>query len=76
MKKRIFGRVLMLFGAICGTGWLPAFSNLVEPAAWSTLLNIFPIVGFGHADGYIVLLFYAIAVLGAVLAVQALKEDK
>ena len=76
MKKLIFGCVLMLFGGICGTGWLIAFSNLVEPAAWSTLLNVFPIVGFGRADGYIVLLFFAIAVLGAVLAIQALKEDK
>ena len=76
MKKLIFGCALMLCGVICGTGWLIAYcSACVEPSAWSTVLLIFPIIGFGRKDGYIVLLFYALAIYGAVLAVKALKED-
>lgn len=66
----------MLLGAICGTGWLIAAAVQVEPGAWSTMLNLFPIVGFGRTDGYIVFLFYAIAIVGTVIAVKALKETK
>ena len=76
MKKLIFGCTLVLFGAICGTGWLIACSKLVQPGAWSSMLNIFPIVGFGGADGYIILIFYAIAIVGAVVAIKALKGTK
>lgn len=75
MKKLIFGCFLMLSGAICGTGWLIAQAVRVEPGAWSTMLNMFPIVGFGRPDGYIVILFYLIAVIGAVIAAKALKEE-
>lgn len=76
MKKLIFGCVLMLLGAICGTGWLIAYSNLVQRGAWSSLLNVFPIVGFGRIDGYIIILFYAIAIFGTIIAIKSLKEDK
>ncbi len=76
MKKLIFGCTLMLFGAICGTGWLIAQAVRIEPGAWSTMLNMFPIIGFGRIDGYIVILFYFIAVVGAVIAIKSLKEDK
>lgn len=73
MKKLIFGCTLMLCGAICGTGWLIAFCcACVEPSAWSTVLNIF---GFGRTDGYIVILFYILAIVGAVITIKALKED-
>ncbi len=76
MKKLIFGCTLMLLGAICGTGWLVAYSSLVEAGAWSSLFNIFPIVGFGRKDGYVVILFYIIAVVGAVIAIRSIKQDK
>lgn len=76
MKKLIFGCTLMLLGAICGTGWLIAQAVRIEPGAWSTMLNMFPGIGFGRPDGYVVLLFYAIAVVGTVIAIKALKEDK
>lgn len=65
----------MLFGALCGTGWLIAYSNLVQPGAWSSMLNIFPIFGFGRLDGYIIIIFYAISIIGLVISLQALKEE-
>ena len=76
MRKLIFGCTLMLLGAICGTGWLIAQALQIEPGAWSTMLNLFPIVGFGRTDGYIVLFFYAIAVVGTVMAIRALKDEE
>ena len=74
MKKLIFGCTLMLVGAICGTGWLMAYSSLVQAGAWSTMTNVFPIMGFGRVDGYIIILFYMISMIGAVIAIKALKE--
>ncbi len=74
MKKLIFGCTLVLLGAICGTGWLVAETILVEPGALSSALNMFPIVGFGSPDGYIVISFYIIAIVGTVVAIKALKE--
>lgn len=76
MKKLIFGCFLMLTGAICGTGWLLAQAVRVEPGAWSSMLNMFPIVGFGRPDGYIVIAFYLIAVIGAVIAIRAFKDKQ
>ena len=76
MKKLIFGCALMLLGAICGTGWVIAQAVRVEPGAWSTMLNMFPGVGLGRPDGYIVILFYGIAIIGAVIAIKSIKEDK
>jgi len=43
----------------------------VEPKAWSTVLNV-----FSDMDGFIAISFYLIAVLGTVIAIKALKEDK
>lgn len=72
MKRLIFGCTLMLCGAICGTGWFVAHcSACVEPGAWSTILNI-----VGSMDGWIVMLFYTISIIGAVLAVKTQNEDK
>ncbi len=71
MKKIIFGCVLMLCGAICGTGWIMAYTSLVQPGAWSSITNI-----FGRPDGYIVILFYILAIAGAVIAIKAMREDK
>ena len=72
MKKLIFGCTLMLLGAICGTGWIIAHCcACVEPSAWSTVLNV-----FSGMDGFIAIAFYLNAVLGAVVAIKSLKEDK
>lgn len=72
----IFGCTLMLLGAVCGTGWLLSTAVRIEPGAWSTMLNMFPGIGFGRIDGYIVIMFYAISVVGTIIAARSLKEDK
>lgn len=71
MKKFIFGCVLMLCGIIGGTGWAIAAISLVEPGAWSSVFNL-----FYDKDIFIILFFYAIAVLGAVLSIKTMKEEK
>ena len=73
MKKLIFGCILMLCGIIGGTGWLIASVSIVQGGAWSTILNVFD---FRYGECYIILLFYALAVLGAIVATKALREDK
>ena len=70
MKKTIFGCTLILFGAICGTGWLNAYANIVQSGAWSTMFMI-----LNRPDGNIVLFFYLISIVGTVIAVKALKEE-
>jgi len=70
MKKMIFGCTLILFGAICGTGWLNAYANIVQSGAWSTMFMI-----LNQPDGYIVLFFCFISIVGTVIAVKALKEE-
>lgn len=75
MKKFILGCIMMLCGIIGGTGWLVAYSNIVQAGVWSTMLNLFPIIGFGRVDGYIVMLFYIVAIVGAFIAFKSLKEE-
>ena len=71
MKKFIFSCVLMLCGIIGGTGWLLASVSIVQGGAWSTILNVFD---FGAPECYIILLFYAIALIGTIMAIRELKE--
>ena len=70
MKKLIFGCTLILSGIIGASAWIIAHAFLVEPGAWSSVTNI-----FGGIDGIVVILFFAIAVLGAIIAMRAMKED-
>lgn len=74
MAKLVFGCALMLGGIIGGTGWLIAVACLTEAGTWSSLFNLFPVLGFGLLDGYVVLLFHAIAVVGAVIASTCSEE--
>ena len=76
MKKFIFGCVMLLCGMLSGTGWVIAGTSLVQPGAWSSVTNLFPIIGHGDIDGYIVLFFYILAIVGAVIAIKSIKEDK
>lgn len=76
MKKFIFGCFLMLCGAMCGTGWLIAVSSLVQGGTWSTMLNVFPGIGFGRPDGYVIFMFYIIAIVGGIMAWHAVKDDE
>lgn len=71
MKKFIFGCVLMICGMIGSSAWLIAKVLLVEPGAWSTVLNIFD---FGRVDCYIILFFYLVTIFGALIAVKELKK--
>jgi len=74
MKKFIFGCMLMLCGAICGTGWLIAEASLIQRGAWSTMMNLLPGIGYGKPSGYVILLFYIIAIIGAAMAAQNLND--
>ena len=76
MMKLIFGCVLMMVGVIGGTGWLIAYSNLVHPGGWVSLFDIFEGIGYGTADKYIILLFYAIAIIGIIISTRSLKDDE
>ena len=76
MKKLIFGCVLMMVGAICGTGWLIAYSNLVHPGGWISFFDIFESIGYGTVDKYIIFLFYAITIIGTIISIRSFKEDK
>lgn len=78
MKKLVFGCALMLLGAICGTGWILAWCVIVGPNTpidWTfpvaTILNVL----WGRLDFFIALLFYAISVCGACIALNALKRE-
>ena len=73
VKKVIFGCFLMLSGIIGGSAWLLAHSNLVERGAWSNVSNLF---AFGRSDSHIIILFYALAIVGAVIAVMGLRKEK
>lgn len=73
MKKLIWGCALMLSGIIGAVGWMLARIMLVQDGAWSTVLRIFD---FTEPECYIIILFYMIALAGAVIAVRALKEKK
>ena len=73
MKKLIFGCALMLCGIIGGTGWLIASVSIIQRGAWSTVLDVFD---FGGIECYIILFFYALAVIGIVVAAKALREDR
>lgn len=77
MKKLVFGCALMLFGAICGTGWIIAWCILVGPdtqVTWTfpvaTVLNAI----WGKLDLYIALLFCIISGYGAFIAIKELKK--
>lgn len=71
MKKLIFGCALMISSIIVSSSWLIATACIVEPGAWSSIMTI-----FWDADGIVVILFFALAVLGAIIAIRSLKDDK
>lgn len=73
MKKFLFGCVLMICGMIGSLAWLIAKVMTVEPGAWSTVLNVFD---FGRMDCYIILFFYMVTIIGAVLAIKEMKKEK
>ncbi len=73
MKKFIFGCALMIAGMIGFSGCLLAQISLVQPGAWSGFFNVF---SFDEIEAYIILAFFIVSIVGTVIAVQSLKEDK
>ena len=71
MKKLIFGCALMLSGIIGSVGWLIAQVSVVQRGAWSGADSAL----FTPA-GIISLFFFAVAVIGAVIAISALRDNK
>lgn len=71
MKKLILGCTLILGGIIGASAWLIACICMVQQGAWSSVLN-----AFNGIEGVVIILFYVIAILGAVLAVKSLKVSK
>ena len=66
MKKLFLGCTMMLCGVIGGTGWLIASMALIS----HNFLKL------GRESLIILLPFYILAVVGAVIAVKAMKEEK
>ena len=77
MKRLIFGCTLMLSGIIGASAWMISHAILVGPAAWSNIMTMMPFVGFrSSVDGAMVLLFYLMAIVGAVIAIKEILRDK
>ena len=75
MKKMIFGCSLMILGIIGGTGWIIAYALMADFGIVSSATDIFPIIGKGRIDGYIVMIFYIISIIGMCIAGKSLVED-
>ena len=77
MKKLIFCCVLMLSGVLGGTGWVLARAIMASAHGWESLSHLF---SFGlnswGAERFFIAVFYALAIIGTVIAIKAIKEDK
>lgn len=71
MKKLIFGCALMISGTIGSVGWVIAQVSVVQRGAWSSATS-----ALFRPDGIISLFFFALAVIGTVIAISALKDNK
>lgn len=77
MKKFILSCILMLCGVIGGTGWTIAYVIMTNsPTGYANIFQPFAIWGPGKAEGFIVILFYMIAVAGLVLAYNDLRDNR
>ncbi|MDO4274060.1 MAG: hypothetical protein Q4D16_10345 [Eubacteriales bacterium] len=76
MRKFIFGCVLMVSGIIGGTGWLIACTCLLTPGSLPSVTKLFSVIDYGQTDGCVVWAFYIMALVGAVIAVSNIGENK
>ena len=75
MKKFIFGCVLVFSGVLGGTGWVLARAIMASAHGWESLSHLFSIgLGWG-AERFFIAVFYALAIIGTVIAIKAIKED-
>ena len=72
MKKLIFGCSLMITGIIGFVGCLIADISLVQPGAWGGFFNVFD---FTEIETYILLAFLAVSLVGAYVAIEAIRDD-
>ena len=75
MKKLIFGCTLMLVGMIGFVGCLIAEVTLVQPGAWSGFFHVFT-SKYHVLEAIIIITFLLVSVIGTVISIKALKEDK
>ena len=67
----------MLSGILGASAWMISHAILVGPGAWSNIMTMMPFVGFrSSVDGAMVLLFYLMAIVGAVIAIKEILKDK
>lgn len=77
MKKFIFGCVLMFSGILGGTGWVLSRAIMASSYGWENLSHLFSLSLNGwRVERFFIIAFYTVAILGAVIALKALKEDK
>lgn len=70
MKKLIFGCALMICGVNAAIGWVIAACSLYSAS------SILSAVTWEFAECILLLLFIAVAAVGAVIAIKSLKDDK
>ena len=77
MKKFIFGCILMLSGIFGGTGWVLSRAIMASSHGWDSLSHLF---SFGldnwWVERFFIIAFYIIAIIGAIIVIKDLKEDK
>lgn len=76
MKRVVFGCTLMLLGIIGASAFLIAHAILVGPSAWENIMTMIPGIGSrGGVDGFVVLAFGAVSIIGCVIAIKELRVD-
>ena len=77
MKRLIFGCTLMLSGILGGSAWMISHAILKGKGAWKGIVYMLLFPGLrGSFDGVMVLVFYLIAIVGAVIAIKEILRDK
>ena len=76
MKQVLFGCALMLTGIIGASAVLVAHAILIGPGAWKHIMTMIPGIGYrGDVDGFVVLVFGAISIVGCVIAIKGMRTD-
>lgn len=71
MKKMIFGTGLLLSGVVGFSGWCIAATQTVETGSKSSILGCL----YGE-DWIVLLIFAAMTIVGLVIDIRAIKEEK
>ena len=77
MRQFIFGCILFICGVFGGTGWVLARAIMASAHGWVDLSHL---LLFGlddwNLERFFIISFYLIAVIGAVIAIKAIIEEK